>query len=409
MERLIAQPYKLFNKIQNYDWGTKDNDAFIPKFLGIKPEHDVPYAELWIGAHPKAPSEIEIDGKRFPLDKIIAEYPLEFLGEYVSKKFDNKFPFLLKVLSAERALSIQTHPNKEQAIMLHAADPKNYPDDNHKPEIAIAVDSLTAIAGFRPVDEIIMNLHSLPEVQDFAGKDNVEKIFNSIEISEQEKSIKELYSVIMNKAKETEELQTCIKSIQQRLKNRKDLSLEESQFLTQFSLFGADVGLLSFFFFNFIQLKPQQAIFTKAGVPHAYIKGNIIECMANSDNVVRAGLSNKFKDVNTLLKIMRYDFEEYEIINREMKVDDVSYKTPAEEFEVSYSKKSSGYFEKIKSDNKPKVYLISNGNLKISWTTDGGIMSQKFSKGESFFIPAFLFDYEISVEDEAEFYRVEIS
>ncbi len=408
MERLIAQPYKLFNKIQNYDWGTKDNDAFIPKFLGINPEHGVPYAELWIGAHPKAPSEIEIDGKRFPLDKIIAEYPLEFLGKYFSKKFENKFPFLLKILSAERALSIQTHPNKEQAIKLHAADSKNYPDDNHKPEIAIAVDSLTAIAGFRPVDEIIKNLRSLPELDDFAGKEKVEKIFNSVEKSEQEKSIKGLYSVIMNKAKETEKLQTCIESIRQRLKNKKDLSLEEFQFLTQFDLFGADVGLLSFFFFNFVQLKPHQAIYTNAGVPHAYIKGNIIECMANSDNVVRAGLTNKFKDVNTLLKIMRYDFEEYEIINREMKVDEVSYKTPAEEFEVSYSKKGTGYFEKIKSDDKPEVYLITDGNLKISWTTGDGVMSQKFSKGESFLIPAFLSEFEISSGEGVSFYKVKI-
>ena len=408
MERLIAQPYKLFNKIQNYDWGTKDNDAFIPKILGIKPEHGVPYAELWIGAHPKAPSEIEIDSKRFPLDKIILEYSLEFLGKYVSKKFDNKFPFLLKVLSAERALSIQTHPNKDQAVKLHAADPKNYPDNNHKPEIAIAVDSLTAIAGFRPTDELIKNLHSLPELQDFVGKDRVEKIFNSVEKSEQEKSIKELYSVIMNKAGETKKLLTCIESIRQRLKNKKDLSLEESQFLIQYDIFGSDIGLLSFFFFNFVQLKPHQAIFTNAGVPHAYIKGNIIECMANSDNVVRAGLTNKFKDVNTLLEIMRYDFEEYEIINRGMKNDEVIYKTPAEEFEISYFNKNAGYSKKIKSNNKPEVYLISVGDLNVRWETESGTMSQKFSMGESFFIPAFLSEYEISVEEEAGFYRVEI-
>ena len=408
MEQLIAQPYKLFNKIQNYDWGTKENEAFIPKFLGNKPEPGVPYAELWIGAHPKAPSEIEINGKRIPLDNIIVKHSLECLGNYVSKKFNNKFPFLLKVLSAGIALSIQTHPNKEQAVRLHAADPKNYPDDNHKPEIAVAVDSLIAVAGFRPVDEIVRNLHSLPELQDFAGKDEAAKIFNSVQKMAQEKSIKELYGTIMKKAGETEKLQTCIESIRQRLKNKKDLSLEESQFLIQYYLFGADVGLLSFFFFNFVQLKPHQAIFTEAGVPHAYIKGNIIECMANSDNVVRAGLTNKFKDVNTLLEIMRYDFEEYEIINRGMKNDEVIYKTPAEEFEVSYSKKGAGCLEKIKSKDKPEVYLVTGGELNITWASAGKMMSQKFSKGESFLIPAFLPEYEISSGEEVSFYKVEI-
>ena len=178
MERVYARPYKLKNKIQNYEWGTKNNKAFIPGFLGIPAEPDVPYAELWIGAHPKAPSEIEIDGILYPLNKVIEQFPVERLGQYASEKFGNKFPYLLKVLSAARALSIQTHPNKKQAVKLHAADPVNYPDDNHKPEIAIALDSLTAIAGFRPVIDIIANLKKYPQLQKFASEAFIEKLFS---------------------------------------------------------------------------------------------------------------------------------------------------------------------------------------------------------------------------------------
>lgn len=408
MENILARPYKLFNKIQHYDWGTKDKDAYIPKFIGAKTEPGVPYAELWIGAHPKASSEIEIDGKLIPLDKVIAEYPLEFLGSYATKKFDNKFPFLLKVLSAGMALSIQTHPNKKQAVKLHKSDPKNYPDDNHKPEIAIAIDSLTAVAGFRPVDEIIESLRLIPEIEDFAGSEIVAKIFKADKENEKKELIKALYSFMMKSAGETERLKICIEGIKNRLSGKKDLSLEESQFLTQYNLFGVDIGLLSFFFFNFVQLKPHQAIYTKAGVPHAYIKGNIIECMANSDNVVRAGLTNKFKDVNTLLDIMRYDFEKYEIINSESKDEEVIYKASAEEFEVSYFRRDKGYKEKIKSLDKPEVYLVAGGSMVVSCIINGKNMQEKYSKGEAFFIPACLKEYEVEAVEEVSYYRVTI-
>ena len=148
MTSMYRRPFKLISKIQYYDWGTKNAAAFIPSFLGIPAEKDRPYAELWIGAHPTAPSEILLNGQPVPLDKAIESAPREILGEDVARRFGGKLPFLLKVLSAGAPLSIQTHPNKEQAHRLHAKDPAHYPDDNHKPEIAIALDGLTAIAGF---------------------------------------------------------------------------------------------------------------------------------------------------------------------------------------------------------------------------------------------------------------------
>ena len=179
LKLIQPQPYNLFNKVQNYDWGTKNEDAFIPKFLGIEAVKDLPYAELWIGAHPKAPSEIEIEGIKYPLNSVIDNFPLEVLGIRVSKKYNGKLPFLLKVLSAARALSIQLHPNKHQAEVLHAKDPKNYPDDNHKPEIAIALDSLNAIAGFRPADQIKEIFIKCPELKDFIGGNNYKMLIDT--------------------------------------------------------------------------------------------------------------------------------------------------------------------------------------------------------------------------------------
>ncbi|MGA9292968.1 MAG: mannose-6-phosphate isomerase, class I [Ignavibacteriaceae bacterium] len=406
MKKFICKPYKLYNKIQHYAWGTKNENAFIPKFLNVDIQKDVPYAELWIGTHPKASSEIEIDGKKIALDEIIRNYKIECLGEYVSKKFGGNFPFLLKVLSAANALSIQTHPNKFQAEKLHKLDPRNYPDDNHKPEIAIALDSLIAIAGFRPVKEIQHNLNLLPELKNFAEEKLIYKIIKSKNIKETEEYIKELYSNIMLKAEEEESLSECIEQIVNRLRGKGSLTFEESHFLEQYKLFGADVGLFSLFFFNIIELKPRQGIFTGAGVPHAYIKGNIVECMANSDNVVRAGLTNKFKDVKTLLEIMKYEFKQYDIINAEQKADEVKYKTDAEEFEITYYNKPADFNKSNNSGGKPSIYLVAKGAIEIKWNVKENIRSEIYSKGESLFIPAVLGDFEIFAKEPAEYFEV---
>ena len=406
MHTFVAKPYELFNKIQNYDWGTKNENAFIPNFIGIKAVPDLPYAELWIGAHPKASSEIEIEGEKIPLNKIIEQYQIECLGKEVAEKYNGQFPFLLKVLSAANALSIQTHPNKIQAEKLHAKDPKNYPDDNHKPEIAIAVDSLLAVAGFKPVEEIITNLRETPELESFIGKELLEEVifFNS----DKKNAVKNLYAQIMKKSDDKENLSQCIAKICGRLNSKSELTVAESQFLKQHELYGNDVGLLSFFFFNIIELKPGQAIFTDAGVPHAYIKGNIIECMANSDNVVRAGLTNKFKDVDTLLEILRYEFAKFNIINKEQKNDEVIYKTSTKEFEVSSYSKKKGFVKSCKSNSSPQVFLITDGEIQVDWQHDHFEQSQKFKKGESFFIPASLSDYRITTIVESKYFITKI-
>jgi mannose-6-phosphate isomerase len=406
--KIIPKPYKLINKIQFYDWGTKNLKAFIPKLLGINVVKDLPYAELWIGAHPKASSEILIEGNKFPLNKIIEERPLEILGKYVADKFSNKLPFLLKVLSANNALSIQTHPNKEQAKKLHQSDPVNYPDDNHKPEIAIAIDTLTAIIGFRPVKEIQASINNIPELKEYFDKDLFIKIERSNNENELNSLIQGLYSHIMREASDKETMTSVIEKIVARLSSKQDLVSEEIQFLKQHKLFGADVGLLSFFFFNIVQLNPGQAIFTDAGIPHAYIEGNIIECMANSDNVVRAGLTNKFKDVNTLLDILHFNFVKCKIINEELVEDEVIYKTAAEEFEVSAFQKAEGFNKYYKSEDKPVIILILDGEVEASWNNKGQKNSERFFKGESFLIPANLTEFNLKCKKDSKYFIVRI-
>ncbi|MFH1194841.1 MAG: mannose-6-phosphate isomerase, class I [bacterium] len=407
MNKFYAKPYKLCNKIQNYAWGTRNGNALIPKLLGIEPVPDLPYAELWIGAHPKAPSEIEIEGRKVTLDKVIEKFPDECLGEYVNKKFNSKFPFLLKVLSAAEALSIQLHPNKAQAEILHAKDPVNYPDDNHKPEIAIAIDSLTAIAGFKPIQQIKSSLSGLSELADFIDVDLISAVINSSEEKEAGENVQALYSAIMKKTEDVENLTNCINKICDRLSKQELLSLEETQFLKQHELYGADVGLFSFFFFNLLKLKPGQAIFTDAGVPHAYIAGNIIECMANSDNVVRAGLTNKFKDVDTLLEIVKYDFKEFEIINEKQETDEIGFKTTAEEFELTAIQSENTRIINYHSNDKPSIIQIMNGKIRIEWTDDESHY-ENLNCGDAIFFPASLNHCKLTLSSGTKYFMVNI-
>lgn len=400
--KIERKSYKLYNKIQHYDWGTKNAEAFIPKFLGVQPILDEPYAELWIGAHPKSPSEIVINDKNYNLNDAIALFPNEILGEYVAAKFNNKLPFLLKILSAARALSIQTHPNKKQAELLHHKDPVNYPDDNHKPEIAIALDSLTAIAGFRPTNQIKEMLIKYPELKDFVGIDNYDCVVNGDE-KELDENIKNLYNSIMMKSGDTVQVENIIRKLVEKISELDERSKEEKQFLEQYKLYGFDAGLISFFLFNLIDLKPRQAIFTDAGIPHAYIKGNIVECMANSDNVVRAGLTNKFQDVEVLLKVLNYSFGEYNIINQKQESDDVIFKTSANEFEVSLLSKSNEE-KTFKSNDKPAIFIVLNGSVNI-YCYD---IKNQYVKGEVFLIPALVKDYKIDFNQNSELICVQV-
>jgi mannose-6-phosphate isomerase len=408
LKSIQPQPYKLFNKVQNYDWGTKNDDAFIPKFLGVEPVKDLPYAELWIGAHPKAPSEIEIQGTRYLLNAVIENFPFEVLGNRVLKKYNGKFPFLLKVLSAARALSIQIHPNKKQAEILHAKDPKNYPDDNDKPEIAIALDSLTAIVGFRPARQIKEIFIKCPELKDFIGGKNYKMLIDTDDENKLKENIEIVYKTIMNDSNDKVRLESVINKLVEKFSAQSHLTLEEEQFLIQQKLYGFDVGLLSFFFFNIIELKPEQAFFTDAGVPHAYIKGNIIECMANSDNVVRAGLTGKFKDVDTLLQIMNYSFGEIEIINKQQKQDEVVFKTNAAEFEVSGYNKNAGLYHKLESHDKPIVVLIENGMVQVEWMSGEEKKYSTFGKGDSFLLPAVLSELSLLMKENSKYFVVAI-
>jgi mannose-6-phosphate isomerase len=402
----------MHNQIQNYAWGTREENAFIADLLGVEPAPGEPYAELWMGAHPKAPSIIELEGDQtVPLDAWIDKYPEEILGEAVTEHF-GKLPFLFKVLSAGQSLSIQAHPTKAQAEILHKRDPEHYPDDNHKPEIAVTLDRLTALLGFKPLDELTTTLATYPELAAFVGRDIVERLANVVPADKTPDAdqaaatlTRELFAALIERAMDDPDaLAEAVNALARRLAADFDtLDEVEVLFLELRRRYGSrDVGLFALLLFNLIHLQAGEAIYTEAGVPHAYLGGNIVECMANSDNVVRVGLTPKYRDAETLLKIVDTTPQEPDILDGQSDpiaegVTTVVYKTPAEEFEIRRWEMAAGSTHSVETDNRPAVLLMTDGEAEISWNSEG----MRLSRGETVFIPACLPAYTLSAIDNA--------
>lgn len=390
------QPYLMQNTVQHYAWGTRNDQAYIAQLIDIPAEPDIPYAEFWMGAHPTAPSKVIVNGDEIRLDQWVSAYPIELLGAVVAQRFHNRFPFLLKVLSAGDVLSIQAHPNKEQARILHAHDPAHYPDDNHKPEVAIALDELTALMGIKPFAELAETLTLYPEIAQFIRVDLCKQWTEPTELT---RTL--LTALFTRSTSHPQELESAIAALALRLNSQlTPLSKAEHLFLSLHAKYsGPDVGLFCVFLFNLVHLQPGEGMYAAAGIPHAYVRGNIIECMASSDNVVRVGLTPKFKDIPALLDIMQFDPVPLAILGTPSG-DATLYPTPAAEFSVARLRPRSGMAYRAQTNNSPQMLIITAGAITISWR-DG---SATYRRGQSIFIPAILPEYEVTAGDNTEYF-----
>ena len=407
-----ARPYLLKNSIQHYVWGTRGNQAFIPNLLGFKQEPGLPYAELWIGAHPKAPSTIVVGEMLVPFDQWINAYPVQILGSKIANKFSNKLPFLFKVLSASESLSIQVHPNKAQANSLHLHDPIHYPDANHKPELAIALDSLTALMGIKPFSDIQETLRRYPEIVNFIGKSVCASVLNAVtpDPQRQQTLIQTLFStLIKNSIDDEKELVRAIEQLAERLNKTSSLEEIEILFLSLRAKYtGPDVGLLAMFLLSLVHLKEGQGLFTDAGTPHAYIKGNIVECMANSDNVVRVGLTDKFTDPENLIDIIDYNPAPLSVLGNNPDLEEKIYQTPASEFCVSRLKLNSSTERQETTENGLKLFLVTKGTVVVRWNFSSEAGRIILQQGQSILIPACLREFRLSTEAPVELFMVEV-
>lgn len=363
--------------IQTYVWGKVGRKSKVAQLAkGCDPtfsiNEDLTYAELWMGTHPKAPSIHK--ARNIPLSKWLNTYP-EFLGEKIRKKFpgEGELPFLFKVLSVGQSLSIQAHPDKELAERLHKEKPDLYPDSNHKPEIAIALTSFEALCGFRPYNEIVESLTHIPELQAVVGSDKVERFK---EAATEAPSSANLMAVNLQMVFTA--LMTCdVTALHIQLKNlvqraskepRQTGRLQADLLLRLHTQFPGDVGCFVIYFLNHIMLQPGEAIFLNAGLPHAYLSGDCIECMACSDNVVRAGLTPKFKDIPLLCSMLKYECKtSRSLLFPGVKDPEdsmrVTFNPPVPEFTVDRIKvPGSARFYTLKALDSGSILIFMEGN-----------------------------------------------
>ncbi|MBC8375724.1 MAG: mannose-6-phosphate isomerase, class I [FCB group bacterium] len=392
-----SRPFRLENTIQNYAWGTRDQEAYITKLLGIIPESGQPYAELWMGVHPNAPSSI-VDLEEGPLSlaKWISERPQERLSKDGNQ---SALPYLFKVLSAGEALSIQAHPNKRQAESLHQLDPEHYPDNNHKPEIAIAIDHLDALVGFISDQEFSALLETCPEFRSLINR-------NSGPTVTLKEGLQELFHIEEHDRKL---IARTTNHIQQRLSQKSNPDEAEILFLDQFEKHGAeDLGLLFIFLLNRVELGPGEAVFLAPGVPHAYLKGNIIECMANSDNVVRLGLTSKFCDAKALQDILVYDGGSDFRVTQSRQGHLSEYASPVSEFRIKALVLAEGQSELFTSRTSLTMFLVVEGELSLHWGGENNSCTCILKQGHSFITPASLSEFDMLARLDSKLYLVEI-
>ena len=382
----------LRNTIQTYAWGSRKG---ISELLGTQVPSSEPQAELWMGAHPKAPSQVFYGNKWRALLELVNEFPNEILGERVAKKYNNRLPFLFKVLAAEQPLSIQAHPNISQAkegflrenkqgIAMDAFN-RNYKDDNHKPEIICALSPFWALNGFRPVKEIIELLTKINSPHLLPSKKLLETNPNYLGLKQALEKI-----LTMDKENITSAVIDTLEYVQKEKDNvplfKWLISINES--------FPKDVGVLCTLLLNLVKLEPGQAMFLPARQLHAYLSGVGVELMANSDNVLRGGLTSKHMDIPELLKIL--DFSEVEISKLEgqsSKKGELVYKSQTEEFRLSEISVNPGSSYLSEKDRSIQILLITNGQGTITDLESN--FELQVTKGSSAMIPASVDQYQI--------------
>lgn len=393
----------LKNAVQDYAWGSFTH---IAELLGFESTSPKPQAELWMGSHPKAPSMVKYLEWWSPLDALIAKYPQKILGKAAAAKFDDRLPYLFKVLAADKPLSLQAHPSLSQAkagfkrendlgIPLNAPH-RNYKDDNHKPECICALTPFWALNGFRKITEII----SLFEL---IGSTGIEHHLNKLKNQQNPQGLKNFFQDLMTLEPGQKKQITENASMAAQKRATDDPVFK---WMTELAIaYPGDIGILSPIYLNLVCLQPGQAMFLPAGELHAYLEGMGIELMANSDNVLRGGLTPKHVDVQELLKVLNFNERDIEVLTPRLFRDgERVYPTQAEEFVLSVISLKNGMTYKSFLNRSVELMICTHGEATITdLKTDDAI---RLNRGTSLIIPAAVEKYHI--EGNATLYKAAV-
>ncbi|KAA2238532.1 mannose-6-phosphate isomerase, class I [Chitinophaga agrisoli] len=376
--------FRLDGKVQHYAWG---GYTYIPQLLG-QPASDKPSAEYWMGAHPSAPATIHLNGQTTTLDQLIQQSPAPIVGQQVWDRF-KELPYLLKILDVKDMLSIQVHPTKAEAekgfareneagIPLNAPH-RNYKDANHKPEIMVALSEFWLLHGFLPEDKLRTVLETV-------------SAFASLKTVYEKEGTYGLYKTVMEMPQDqvNQLLRPLGEAVLEAYQNGR-LAKSDPAFWAGRAIANdpqgldrLDRGIFSIYFFNIVQTQPGDAVFQDAGIPHAYLEGQNVELMANSDNVLRGGLTPKHIDVPELLKHTRFEGVHPHIMKGEPAANPAEriYHSPAPDFVVSSITLQTGTVYEHTSQ-AAEIMLVLKGDATIT-----GSDNLELRQGQSVFVSA---------------------
>ena len=359
----MQKAYKLLGKHRHYDWGGK---TFLPNLMGVENVNHLPYAEYWMGAHTSAASTIQTSEGEKDLAQLIKEQPNQWLGKDIATKF-KALPYLYKILDVRDMLSIQVHPSKENAVIGFKAEEakgisidaanRNYKDENHKPEIMVALSDFWLLHGFlAPAileKRLSSNSYLKPLVNEFKGGDyqNLYTYFMQLPMAASDAILKPL-------------LDEAAKELAKGNVTKKDPHYWANKYYADgIPSKNIDKGIFSIYILNIVNIAKYQGIFQGAGILHAYLEGQNIELMANSDNVLRGGLTPKHVDVKELIQHVSF-VPTYPSILKAVKLNDqeTNYPCPVSDFGLTNIRLNPG-----------EVYTISSYSLELLLVMDGEV------------------------------------
>ncbi|MFF0491759.1 mannose-6-phosphate isomerase, class I [Nocardia sp. NPDC004068] len=364
--------HELVGALRSYAWGSR---TALARLCGRPVPSAHPEAELWFGAHPADPARLRLDGRNASLLEVVDADPQHELGS-VAPAFGGRLPFLLKILAAEEPLSLQAHPSAEQAragfrreneARVPLDSPlRNYRDENHKPELVVALERFEALAGFREPRRTVALLHALgvPELIPYAellgaqpDSDGLRTLFTTWITLPQA-----MLATLLPKV-----LDGCVHYLKQSddesASAPKEFVAEARTVLELAEGYPGDAGVLAALLLNRITLEPGQGLYLAAGNLHAYLSGVGVEIMANSDNVLRGGLTPKHVDVPELLRVLDFEPLEVPIVAPEPLGDGAfGYPTPAREFELRRFELTPDAEPVEILDGGPGIILCTAGN-----------------------------------------------
>ncbi|MBN3929129.1 mannose-6-phosphate isomerase, class I [Streptomyces verrucosisporus] len=380
----------LTNTVRPYAWGST---TAIPELLGTEPTGE-PQAELWMGAHPGAPSRIDRGGGTL-LSEAIAADPEGELGPAVVEAFGPRLSFLLKVLAAASPLSLQVHPDLAQAREGFAdeeergvpadAPHRNYKDANHKPELVCALTPFTGLCGFRRPARTA----DLLEALDVGG---VKPYADILRARPEDEALSEVLTAVLSADREAiaETVAVAAAAARRLASGEGPYAREYAAYAGIAGHYPGDPGVLAAMLLNVVHLEPGEALYLGAGVPHAYLGGLGVELMANSDNVLRCGLTPKHVDVPELLRVVRFEPMEPEVLRpRTTSGGEEVYTAPVDEFRLSRYVLAPGSEPHDLDDRAPQILLCAEGEITLREVTAGGAGGELvLPRGRSAFVRA---------------------